>query len=196
MDKKSNRILDKLHLNWTEITLGIAAVALGLVLLIRPDIAATLVITVIGAICIIMGLVNIIRYFTLETRLALVSNDLAFGLVWIAVGIAVICLKEMLISLLFFFCGLIVLVGGIVKIQSALCFKRMAARKWYLELISACVSVILGALILFNPFSSAVLLMRIIGISLVLEGVADLISRCLFAKARSAYFVETEIHDA
>ncbi len=196
MDKKSCRILEKLHLSWTELLLGLAAILLGLVLLIWPDIAATLVITVIGAICIVIGLFDIIRYFMLETRMALVSNALAFGLVWIAVGIAVICLKELLISLLFLFCGLIVLAGGIVKIQSTLCFKRMAAAKWYLELISACVSVILGALILFNPFSSAVLLMRVIGIALVLEGGADLVSRCLLSKARSAYFVETEMHDA
>ena len=196
MDKKRCRILEKLHLSSTELLLGLAAILLGLVLLIWPDIAATLVITVIGAICIVIGLVNIIRYFMLETRMALVSNGLAFGLVWIAVGIAVICLKELLISLLFLFCGLIVLAGGIMKIQSTLCFRRMAAPRWYLELISACVSVILGALILFNPFSSAVLLMRVIGIALVLEGGADLVSRCLLSKARSAYFVETEMHDA
>ena len=195
MHRKPRHFSEKLRLSWTEIVLGAAAILLGMVLLIWPDIAATLVITVIGAVCIVMGLINIVRYSALETRQALISNELALGLVGIAVGIALICLRQQLISLLFVFCGLAVLAGGIMKVQSTLCFKRMHARLWYLELISACISVVLGALILFNPFSSAMLLMRVIGVSLVLEGVVDLISRFVFTKATNTFFFETEAHD-
>ena len=198
MQKKPmpGRINEKLRLSWAEIILGVAAILLGLVLLIWPDIAATLVITVFGGICIVLGLVNVIRYCALETRQALVSNELAYGLVGIAIGVALICLREQLISLLVVFFGLAVLTGGIVKIQGALCFKRMCSRMWYLELISACISALLGALILFNPFSTAQLLMRVIGVSLVLEGIADMVSMFLFTKARNTFFFETEMHDA
>ena len=47
-------------------------------------------------------------------------------------------------------------------------------------------------IILLNPFSTALLLMRVIGAGLVVEGVMDLASRIFFKRACDAYFIETD----
>lgn len=177
-------------LTWSEIVIGLAAILLGLVLLILPSLAADVVICGIGAICIIIGLINVVRYFCLDPRAAIVSMTLAVGLIWIGGGILIICLKNFLISILPIFFGVIILLGGIAKIQFTLSFKRMNAARWYLELIGAVVSIVLGALILLNPFSTALLLMRIIGASLLVEGIQDMISCYRFKKLRDAFFVD------
>lgn len=182
----------KMRLSWQELTLGLAAILLGLVLLILPGVAATVVLCGVGAVGIVIGIVHVVRYFTLDARRAILSNDLSLGLVWIVTGMLVIILKDLLISLLPVFFGLAILLGGVVKVQTTLSLKRMNARRWYLELVAAIISIVLGTVILLNPFSTALLLMRIIGAALLIEGVQDLISSYTFKKTREAFFVEFE----
>lgn len=188
---KQPRIFGKtLHLSWMEILLGAAAILLGLVLLIWPNMAVSVILNAIGIFCIVLGIIDAVRYFLLDARAAIVSNDLAIGLSWIACGVLVIALKGLLISILPFFFGLVVLIGGLVKVQGALCFKRMHAARWYVELICSAVSIVLGAFILFNPFSTGLLLMRFIGGALVVESVSDLCSRRAFLRTKEQFFVE------
>ena len=123
------------------------------------------------------------------------SNDMALGLGWIIGGAAVIIFKGLLVSLLPILFGMVMLVGGVIKIQSTLGFRRMNAGRWYLELISAAISVVLGFLILANPFSTALLLMRVIGVSLIIEGVMDLISRVAYKRARDRFIIEARFED-
>lgn len=191
--KKQPWIFGKpLRLSWTEIILGAAAILLGLLLLIWPNLAVNVLLNGIGIFCIVVGVILIVRYFMLDTRQAIVSNDLAIGLTWIAGGVLIIALKSLLISILPFFFGLIVLIGGLVKVQGALSFKRMNSVHWYLELICALVSILLGVLILINPFSTAMLLMRVIGAALLIEGVSDLISCRQFKRTKEQFFIEFE----
>lgn len=184
-----------MHLTWTELLAGLALILIGLILLIWPGIATNLLFGAIGAICIVIGLVYVVRYCMLEDKLAITSFDLALGLVWIIGGVAVIVFKNLLLSLLPILFGLIVLVGGVIKIQSTLGFKRMNAPRWYLELVCAIVSIAFGVIILLNPFATAQLLMRIIGAALLVEGCMDLVSRAFYKKSCDAYFVETRFTD-
>ena len=116
-----------MHLSWAELIAGIAVILIGLVLLIWPDIATSLLFGVIGAVCIIIGMVYVVRYFMLEARISITSFDLSLGLVWIIGGVLVIVFKGLLISLLPILFGLVILIGGVVKIQSTLSFRRMNA---------------------------------------------------------------------
>ena len=185
-------IFKHMHLSWTELIAGIAVILIGLVLLISPGIATSLLFGVIGAVCIIIGLVYVVRYFMLEAKISITSFDLSLGLVWILGGVLVIVFKGLLISLLPILFGLIILIGGVVKIQSTLSFRRMNATRWYIELVCAIISIAFGVIILLNPFSTALLLMRVIGAGLVVEGVMDLASRIFFKRACDAYFIETD----
>ena len=194
-DSEKKGLGKHLHLSWTELIVGVAIVLIGLVLLIWPDIATSLLFSVIGAVCIIIGMVYVVRYFMLEARISITSFDLSLGLVWIIGGVLVIVFKGLLISLLPILFGLVILIGGVVKIQSTLSFRRMNAARWYIELICAAVSIAFGVVILLNPFSTALLLMRVIGAGLVVEGVMDLASGVFFKKTCDAYFIETDFTD-
>lgn len=185
-----------LRLSWTEIIMGLAAIIIGLILTIWPGLASSVVICGIGAVGIVIGIIHAVRYMMLDARQSVVSYDMGLGLVWIVGGILVIVLKNFLLSLLPVFFGLVILMGGIAKLQFTLNMKRMGLRRWYVELAGAVLSIVLGTLILTNPFSTAMLLMRIIGIALLIEGIQDLASCYVFKKARDAYFVETSARDS
>ena len=190
MDRNNGAFGGRLTLSWTEIITCGAIILMGIVLLILPGVATSVLFNGIGCICILIGIIHVIKYFTLEARIAVIGNDMALGLAWIAGGIAVIIFKPVLVSLLPVVFGLVLLIGGGIKIQSSLGFKRMNAVSWYWELICAAVSVVMGILIVSNPFSTALLMMRVIGAALVLEGCMDVVSRIAFKRACNR-FIET-----
>lgn len=196
MKKFSEFLSKKLHLSGSQMIAGLAAILLGLILMIAPGIASAFVFYGIGAICIVIGLFNVIRYFTLENNAAIASNALAMGLIWSIAGTALILLRTMFIAILPIFFGFIILIGGIAKLQGALTLKRMNARRWYFELAFAIISILFGAIILLNPFSTALLLMRVIGIALFIEGLSDMVSLSTLTKKKREYFIEVEMKDA
>ena len=180
----------KLQLNLPEMSVGIAISALGLVLTIWPGLASSVVFNAIGIIGIIIGTVHLVRYFMLDSQAAMESRGMFIGLMWLVGGILLMALKGFLLSLLPVLFGLVLLVGGIGKLQYALNFKRMGAARWYLELAGAILSIAFGAIILINPFGTALLLMRIVGIAILIEGAQDLVSSYAYRKTREAYFVK------
>lgn len=180
----------ELRLNWPEMAVGLAVSILGLVLIICPGLASSVVFNAVGGIGIIIGLVCLIRYYTLDARTAMSNNGMFFGLLWLLGGILIIALKGFLLSLLPIFFGIVLLIGGIGKLQYTANFKRMGVARWYFELICAALSVGFGVIILLNPFSTALLLMRIIGIALLIEGVQDLISHYAYKKMTEIYYTE------
>jgi len=195
MKKIFEFISRKTHLSPSQLVASVATALLGLILLIAPGTATAFVFNIIGAIFILIGLINIVRYFLMDIRASILSNALTGGLIWIIIGVAIILFKGSLISMLPFFFGLIVLIGGVAKLRTALNFRRMNVRKWQFELILALISIVFGAVILLNPFSTAMLLMRVIGTALLIEGVSNLISFSAFKKAKDD-FIEAELKDA
>ena len=75
-----------------------------------------------------------------------------------------------------FFCGILILVSGIGKIQWAVDMSRQKQKYWYLALISAALSLVFAALILTNPFSSTAVLWTFIAVSLIVEAVMDILT--------------------
>ena len=181
-----------LKLSWSEMAVGLATSALGLILAVCPGLASSVVFNFIGIIGIVIGAIQLIRYFTMDPQASLKSNGMFVGLMWLVGGILLIVLKGFLLSLLPIFFGLILLCGGVAKMQYTLNFKRMGVTRWYLELAATILSIAFGAIILINPFNTALLLMRIIGIALLIEGIQNLISRYAYKKTSEAYFVEFE----
>ena len=179
-----------LKLSWSELAVGSCISALGLVLTIFPGLASSVVFNTIGIVGIIIGIIYLVRYFKLDPHASLKSNGMVLGLLWLVGGILIIALKGFLLSLLPMFFGLVLLVGGIMKLQYTMNFKRMGVTRWYLELAATILSIAFGAIILINPFDTALLLMRIIGIALLIEGIQNLASRYAYKKTREVYFVE------
>ena len=190
---KNTKIFGKtLCLSWPEMAVSASLSLLGLVLIICPGLASSVVFNVIGAVGIAIGVIQLIRYSRLDAKSSIASNGMFAGAMWLVGGILIIALKGFLLSLLPIIFGLILLTGGIAKLQYALNFKRMGVTRWYLELGATILSIAFGVIILINPFSTALLLMRIIGIALLIEGVQNLISRYAYKKTSEAYFVQFE----
>ena len=72
--------------------------------------------------------------------------------------------------------GILTLVSGVSKVQWAVDMLRAKQKYWFVEVISAVLTIICAILILTNPFTSTAFLWTFIGVSMIVEAVVDVIA--------------------
>ena len=75
---------------------------------------------------------------------------------------------------LYFMIGLLVLVDSVFKLQVAVDSRRMGAHSWWVTLVCTVVCLVLGILLVFNPFDGKQVLTIMMGVSLIVDGVQNL----------------------
>ena len=70
--------------------------------------------------------------------------------------------------------GLLVLVDSVFKLQVAVDSRRMGAHSWWVTLVCTVVCLVLGVLLVFNPFNGKQVLTIMMGVSLIVDGVQNL----------------------
>ena len=160
---------------------SVVNVVLGLVLLIAPTTSIKLVGYGLGGAAIVYGAVCIIRALTKGRG----SGSIVWGVICCLFGLLVGSSFPSLVSFLPFIIGMIVLVSGLTKLQGALEARRQGYG-WIMMLVGAVVSVGLGVLIMFNPFSTLSFTLRIIGIVLLVDGAENLIDAWVISRRMKA----------
>lgn len=151
---------------------------LGVVLLIWPTTSVKFICYGLGAAMLVLGITYGVIYFTKDNLNGFLQMDLVIGIICLAFGIFILLNPAFLASVLPFAMGIILLLGAVVKLQSAFNMKRLNFRKWYLVLLCAILIVVLGIVLLCNPFGNERFMILYIGSCLVLDGVTNLV--CLF----------------
>lgn len=151
-------------------------VVLGVALLAWPMMSVKMICYGLAVAMIVIGISYGIMYFTKDSLEGFLQMDLVIGIVCLAFGIFILLNPTFLSSVLPFAMGIILLLGAIVKIQSAFNMKKLRLKKWYLILICALVIGVLGAVLLWNPFEEEKYMILYIGICLILDGLTNLIS--------------------
>ena len=82
--------------------------------------------------------------------------------------------------------------GAVSGVQAGFDLRRMEDNRWYAPLVAAAIQGILGGVILANPFGTAMVLMRFIGASLLVEGVFELVFSLLVRQRQKSYFPSDE----
>ena len=149
---------------------------LGVVLIAVPDLSAGFLCKLCGVLLILFGAVKILGYFSRDLYRLAFQHELAFGLLLIALGVILISRTGAAISVLCTMLGIYILADGLLKIQVALDAKRFGLPKWWMILTSAILVGIVGFLLIFRPWEGAQALMILLGISLITEGVMNLIT--------------------
>lgn len=149
---------------------------LGVVLIAVPDLSAGFLCKLCGVLLILFGAVKILGYFSRDLYRLAFQHDLAFGILLIALGVILISRTGAAISVLCIMLGIYILADGLLKIQVALDAKHFGLPKWWMILTSAILVGIVGFLLIFRPWEGAQALMILLGISLITEGVMNLIT--------------------
>ena len=116
-------------------------------------------------------------YFTKDRFMNVMQPDLVIGVVCISTGCYILLKMEYMLEIIPFAMGIVALLGGIVKIQSAMDLKKLGAVRWYIMLIWALVLLAMGAILVANPFDEQQKVVVILtGASLLTDGIGNLVS--------------------
>lgn len=149
-----------------------AGFIIGIVLLVRPDETVQFISILCGVTVIMLGIGAWISYFTkFKSTILAILGTLA-----VIAGIILCVRYRSIVSAVIFLFGVFVLVGGIVDLISAIDAKRNDLKSWIVSVIMSAVTIILGLLVIINPFDSVMVLTQLLGAGLIVYAVMDLIS--------------------
>ena len=188
--RNKNLFSRMLKAGWPTWVAAIAVLLFGLALLIWPGITTGLILNICGVALMICGVFNIVRYFVKKDSYLAYNWSLALGLILLGGGLCLVVFKGVLLSIVPLLFGIALLIGGIAKVQAAFNMRRAGFRSWYLTLIAAAISCVLGALIILHPFGTGLVLIRVIGASIAVEAVQDLISMRTYNRVITGHFVD------
>lgn len=152
-------------------------VALGILLLLRPDFATTTLASVLGWILIGGGAI-LIAVTVLNWRV-MGPAELAIGIVAAAAGIFIVIKPDFLASAFGVIIGVYLGFNGIVALLNSLSLHK-AGRNFLPNLILGAVMVVLSLVLIFVPMSLSYLLVRIVGGFMAVSGLVNLVLRSKF----------------
>lgn len=167
-------------------------ILLGVILLIFPETTATTLCYGLGGSTVAVGVFVVAAYLFRDVRRNAYSNDFVGGLVSILLGLFIIYKVELIISLIPFILGIAVIVSGFIKLQSCIDVRRMGYGNGLALFLLALVNMVLGVVLVLNPFDTAIVLFRIIGAGLIFSGVSDLVTSLYMAKKVKNYVKDME----
>lgn len=174
-----------------EITSALLLLVGGLILLLVPELTLVTIANAVGIILILIGAIFIISYVC-RKQMAAGNYDLVKGLVTAGIGLFICVRSEAVISILPVLLGIGVVVSGILKLQHGFDLKRMGVSAWTKVMVTAAVNILIGLIVILNPFSTVALLMRLIGAGLIFSGLTDMITTIYVSKKASEYYVDGE----
>lgn len=172
--------------------------AFGLTLMIWPDISLKVFALCAGITLIAFGVIKVVGYLSRDLYRLAFQYDLAFGVLSIALGLLVILKPGNVIDTICIAVGLAFLMDGLLKIQISIDARAFGIRQWWLILLVALLAVVIGVLLVFRTAKSAKLLMVFLGLSLLTDGIMNLITVLLTVKIISHQypdFIDAEFWD-
>ena len=148
--------------------------ALGVVLIVKPELSVSAVGVVSGMMLIAFGIVKLIGYFSKDLYRLAFQFDLAFGVLLIALGVVVLRSPDRALSFLCLTMGIAIMADGLFKLQSAMDARRFGLSQWGLLLGLAICAGVIGAALALRPTDSAQVMMILLGIGMLFEGILNL----------------------
>lgn len=146
----------------------------GVLFIAKPELSAVAISRALGAAMILFGLIKLVGYFSKDLFRLAFQYDLGFGLLLIALGILVLAKTAGVLDFIFIALGIAILTDGLFKVQIAVDSKRFGIPTWWLTLILAMVTGVVGLALVFRPWDSARLLTALLGAALLAEGILNL----------------------
>ena len=145
----------------------------GLLLLLWPNLALLIADYALATVLCAIGFVMILGYVRGDTLEGMLGYGLAKGLLLALVGVVLFVKPALLITVLPFLWGVTMIAGGFAKLQMGVDLRRISRERWWLMLLGALVSFVLGVFSILQPSFIAYTVTQFAGISLLVEAALD-----------------------
>ena len=128
----------------------------------------------LGVLFLAFGIVKLVGFFSKDPYQLVFETDLVFGILYLVFGLLLLIRPAHTMAFFGIMFGLILLADGLTRVRIALDARPFGIRAWWLILVSALVTAILGVVLLFHPGEGTKVLTQLLGISLMVDGVMSL----------------------
>jgi uncharacterized membrane protein HdeD (DUF308 family) len=163
-----------------EMVKSVLLIVLGLLLLFKPGMATKTIAYCIAAVFIINGIIHIVGYFKNSsgemidgTKTYASTRELVIGVLSIVFAVLI---GWVFVSFIPIMLGIVILINGLVKLQQVMDLVKMNEGGWLFVAVLAVINIVIGVVAILNPFDTANLLFRVIGIGFLYGGITDLIA--------------------
>ena len=139
---------------------------LGIILLFIPGGSITIILRIVGILIALFG--GYIIYNSTKTN----KNEMVYGILIALLGIVFIASPETIAGIVPFILGTIMIINSIAKLQFVSAMMCGNNKDWLVPMIANVVMLILGIVLVINPFSGA---KAIIGIFLIVFSSLDVL---------------------
>lgn len=182
------------RIRWTYVVISAFFLVLGLIMILRPEQSLPLICRGLGVLAAIFGAVRILQYFLRAPQGIGQRYDLAGGLFCLLVAALLLFRAAAVAAVLSVIVGIFILIDSVFKFQIALDARRSGAQSWALMMLLACVSLLLGVLLVFDTFRGQKLLSVIMGAALIYDAAANLFT--MFYVNHAIKGVKAAVRDA
>lgn len=155
---------------------SVLSLILGICIVAWPGMSAVTLCFLTGALLIVVGVVRVVCYFTRSSAGMPLFSSLALGILSLLLGILLVSRPGSALLLLPYVVGFTMLMNGASEIQASMDVKRAGAKSWWGVLLMALLTIACGVLLIVNPFSGALTLMILLGISLIVDSLVNIIT--------------------
>ena len=157
------------------ILFDILLIALAVFLMLRPlEIVSTLI-KVMGIFILVCGVFDFINYFFNKDDGVFFNYGLFRGIMEITVGILFVFKYNLLITLFPSLLGLMIVFINIFKLQTAIEYKKVENSNYMTGIIISSLSIILGIIVLINPFETVEVVVIVSGAILLVSEISNII---------------------
>ena len=154
-----------------DITSSIVLLVLGILLLLVPGGIVTTIIRLFGVIILVIGITSVLS----EIKIKKQSTDFVNGILIGILGLVFISSPHTIASIIPFILGVWIAIKSVFKLQFSYSLKRTSS-DYVKPLVINIIELILGLVLVFNPFKGAEALIRIIGGFMVVYGLLDILN--------------------
>lgn len=154
---------------------AVIMVVLGLVLVIWPHILGVMLCYLLGGALILMGVIQLVVFLRGEMLGFYNKFSMFMGIVLVLLGIWICTQPRIVLSIIPVVVGIIVVLHGLMDLQYTLDIRRTGNTKWWIALVAAIITLVVGLLLVFNPFTAYEVTMILLGIAMLYDGGSDLL---------------------
>ena len=174
--------------------------ALGLVLVIWPDISMQIVCIAIGAVLILCGVIRLFGFFLNHDGSVYTQGNLVMGIVLVVVGIWIVATPGKVLAIIPIIVGILIVIHGVNNIQQTITLCKGKYSMWWLALIMAILTIGFGVLLITRPFAALDTVVKLIGIFLIYDGLSNVwivsrIAKTVKMARQEAEAVDVDAHD-
>lgn len=157
------------------ILMDILIIILGIFFVSNPTVGLESALLLIGIILLVSGIYSIIKYIV--NPRSFFKFELLYGILSIIAGLFAVFKPFGVATLIVVLVGIWLIISSVVKLVMAIELRKLKEDTWVFDLTVSALTILLGILILVNPFSSYIILSTYVGVMMMIYAAMDIVEQ-------------------